>query len=79
MFKIQRKTKHWTGNYWTTDDEWYEWEDMVGKEYATQDEATSEAMELADNPYITAFRVVHNDIPLFEYSHWRGQVIVKVL
>lgn len=79
MYKVQRQTKYWTGNYWTTDNEWYEWEDMDGHTYNTQDEATQKAMELADNPFTAGFRVTHDDKPLFEYSYWRGEVIVKAL
>ena len=58
MFKIQRKIKCWEGNYWTTDNEWYEWEDMPMHEYATQEQAQAVANKLADNPFSLGYRVV---------------------
>ena len=75
MFRIQHKIKCWNGNYWTTDDEWYEWKDTNEPHFDSVESACMRAMEMANNPYVLGIRVVGADnVPYKAFRYYRGIV-----
>ena len=80
MYKLQRKIKCWSGNYWTTDNEWYEWEDINEQPFTNCDMACERAIQIANNPFVLGIRVVNvNNGPLKEYYYFGGQVKERAL